>query len=126
MGLYVDVYRHPGFDSTGNGVSARHDRLFVVNVDGPPHDPERLDGNTVALIDGHRPGDKIIVPVINCAEPGEEPEWQAVSPDGHVGPMNGGNFAAASDGRWCRAVGFYGAVPIHDRYETTAEYATYD
>ena len=47
---------------------------------------------------------------------------------GVVGPMMGGCYAATSDSRFsklCARVGgghFYGAVPVHDRYETQYEY----
>ena len=45
-----------------------------------------------------------------------------------IGPMFGGNFATASDSRITSAVEkllgrrFYGAIAIHDRYETQAQY----
>lgn len=123
MGLIIDVYRTGRGDCTGGGVSAKHQELTVVNVDGP-FDPND-DRPAVALIDGHRAGDKIVVRVINCADDGDEPEWQQFTPGG-VGPMFGGNYAGSSDGRWCREVGFSGAVPIHDRYETVEQCASYD
>lgn len=38
-------------------------------------------------------------------------------PKGLVGPMAGGSFVSTSDGRFGRAIGFYGAVALHDRFE---------
>lgn len=46
------------------------------------------------------------------------------APEGLVGPMMGGAYAATSDSRWSDLIdGHYGAVAIHDRYETAALYA---
>jgi hypothetical protein len=57
--------------------------------------------------------------------------WAALSDPGSVGPMMGGCYVGASDGRFSEAVEeivgarFYGAVPLHDRFETTTEYAAF-
>ena len=41
-----------------------------------------------------------------------------------VGPMMGGAYAASSDSRFSEAAvgGFYGAVAVHDRYESARQY----
>ncbi len=46
---------------------------------------------------------------------------------GKVGPMFGGNFVYTSDWRLAEAMGTRCSCPVlvHDRYETTDEYATY-
>jgi len=44
-------------------------------------------------------------------------------PEGHVGPMMGGDYLATSDSRLGRAAGHRGAVPLHDRFETPAMHA---
>jgi hypothetical protein len=49
------------------------------------------------------------------AEPIERPE-------GMLGPMAGGTFIDTSDSRFSAAVGFYGAVSLHDRWESQAQY----
>ena len=119
MGLIVEVFRNPLGDCTGGGISGRDSSLTVVNIDGPFHPtPERP---AVALVDGPFKT-KHIVPVLGDDDEG----WRMASPAGFVGPMMGGNYAASSDSRFSRAVGFYGAVAIHDRYETVAQYASYD
>jgi len=43
-------------------------------------------------------------------------------PTGKLGPMMGGCYVATSDSRFSRATGIYGAVALHDRFETQAEY----
>ena len=106
MGLIVSVYKDgSGYDCTNNGVTNRADYLCVVNVDGPfEPDPTRP---AVCLEPGVFPGTAVITPV--------EVKGQS--------RMFGGNYAASSDSRWCRAVEqitgnpFYGAVPVHDRVE---------
>jgi hypothetical protein len=121
VGLRVNVYRStygasgPPPDCTNGGISGRHDTLCVVNIDGSS-EPE--GGDAVALIDGPT-GTKILVPVLADGD-----EWQEFAPQSYIGPLAGGNLAHAPDARWFEAVGFYGAVHIHDRYETVAEYVT--
>jgi hypothetical protein len=120
MGLTVYVYRTATLgDCTGGGISGRHAELTVVNIEGPSK--PRPDAPAVALLDGAM-GTKRLVPVLGSDEEG----WQMVAPEGYVGPMMGGNYAASSDGRFRDACGFYGAIPVHDRYETVAQYASYD
>ena len=111
MGLFVNVYRTSGPDCTCNGMSARFDRLCLVNVDGP-FEPD--DKAPAALLVQNGPGIVRIVPAIR--EPGG---WVAA----RAWHMMGGNYAATSDGRFRDAVEaitlepFYGAVAIHDRVE---------
>lgn len=139
MGLIIEVFSNEKYrqcaDASGgrhtpgalDGVSARHDTLTVVNVSGPftPND----DRPAVALMWGHLPGTLRLVPVVNCAADGDEPEWQMFAPADKVGPMFGGNYGSTSDGRFADACEeilghrFYGAVAIHDRYETREQYA---
>lgn len=99
MGLLVSVYRSPGLDCTNGGVSSTADTLCIVNIDGP-FEPSDTHPAARLIRSG---GIARIIP----EQPGEG-----------VGPMFGGHFAATSDSRFSRAVGFYGAVPIHDRWES--------
>jgi len=105
MGLMVRVYRDNGGDFTGGGISARHDRLVVVNVPGPF---EPADDMPAVRLERRGTGGAYLTPVD--------------MPDDMLGPMHGGNFAACADSRFTRAVGFYGAVPIHDRFESQQTY----
>jgi hypothetical protein len=115
-GLTLDVYKHGKYDSTNGGLSGKVDSITVVNL-GP--DSEIFEASDKA------PAFKLVknayntlklVPVVGDAE------------GRGIGPMFGGNYAATSDSRFSRACekllghSFYGAVPIHDRYETPAQY----
>ena len=114
MGMLINVYRTAGHDCT-NGPSRIHDRLCVINVDGP-FEPS-ADAPAFILEPGAMPGIARLVP----AYEGDKPWF-----------MFGGNYGATSDSRFNRAVeqiiggrtartdwtySFYGAVAIHDRVE---------
>lgn len=102
MGLLVFVHRPAGFpDGTNDGISGRHTKLCVVNVEGPF---EPSDDIPAAIVKPSPTGRTWVI------EPVEKPE-------GMVGPMHGGNLADATDSRWT-----YGAVRIHDRFETEETY----
>ena len=111
MGLTVWVYRNDLGDCTLNGVSSNARQLCVVNVDGP-FNP--ADNSPAVLLEQHHPGCLRLVPAIKAGnEWVVKPEWS----------MFGGNYGATSDSRFSEACErllghrFYGAVPIHDRYE---------
>lgn len=110
MGLTVSVYRDNGMNCT-NGASATYDRLLVTNVDGP-FNP--TDDRPTYIISTNGFGNPILIP-----------ENQ---PKGMIGPMFGGNYAACCDSRFNAKVreiaghDFYGALPIHDRFETQENY----
>lgn len=44
---------------------------------------------------------------------------------GKCGPMMGGSFIYSSDARFSRLTGNRGAIPLHDRFESTEEYAKF-
>lgn len=107
MGLLVDVYRN-GDDTTLGGLSSKHNIICVVNADGP-FDPSK-EWPAFELVPNH--GDSVALkPVMD-------------TPKGAVGPMAGGNYGATHDSRFSEAIegitglGFYGAVAIHDRFES--------
>ena len=100
MGLRVDIYRNT-YQSQLNAFAGVVE-ITVVNVPGP-FEPTRT-APAARLIPGHGPGQVIVVP--------------AEQPAGMVGPMFGGAFAYTSDSRWFEAAKMYGAVPVHDRFET--------
>ena len=116
MGLMVSVYRDSGmYDCTNGGITANHKRLTVVNVPGPFK--PTADRPAALLVKGPL-GDPTVVPAVQDATG----EWVPEKRPGIVGPMAGGNYVATSDSRWRQAVGFYGAVPVHDRFETVEQY----
>lgn len=47
-------------------------------------------------------------------------------PEGMVGPMFGGTYIAMHDLSAEQCIDFQGAIPLHDRYETVEQYASYD
>lgn len=114
MGLSVSVYRWGLGDCTNGGESAEVGSLCVVNIPGPfnpgPGHP------AFELVQGPGgQGHAILRPLQGRS--------------GMVGPMFGGNFGYSSDSRFSEAVREvtgspgYGAVPIHDRYDTPEDYA---
>jgi hypothetical protein len=112
MSLHIDVYRNAdGTDCTNSGITKRFVTLNVVNVNGPSS-PNMLDVPNVYLEPGYMDGTCHLVP---------GPEFE---PDVPFSRMFGGNYAGTSDSRFKEAVEnligvrFYGAIPVHDRYET--------
>jgi hypothetical protein len=110
MGLIVKVYRSK-HDATNGGLSSKYDDICIVNIDGPFKPSE--DAAAFVLLEGPL-GDPTLYPVLEVGDGA----YQQAKPQGFVGPMFGGNYAASSDGRFRDAVGFYGAVPIHDRFDS--------
>lgn len=114
MGMIVYVYRTAEGDASNGGVSARHNTLTVVNVDGPFTPTEN---RPAAYLTTGPLGHPILVPAdeVNGTY---APRKTGFS---EVGPMFGGNIADTSDARWNRAVrkiaGVSGPVHIHDRFE---------
>tara|TARA_R100001530_G_scaffold3327_1_gene4976 strand:- start:5075 stop:5443 length:369 start_codon:yes stop_codon:yes gene_type:complete len=108
MALSVYVYKNNTLgDSSNGGISGKHDKLIVVNCDGPIELDNDNMHKAVKLEKGHGRS-AILVPVY--------------TPKGMVGPMFGGHYATG-DSRFSRAVeriagiDIYGAIPIHDRFE---------
>jgi hypothetical protein len=105
-GLRADIYRYNNQDFSNHGISSRCHQVTIVGP-GIPEVFEATDeapavelyhiGNSVNL----RPLDK---------------------PSGAVGPMMGGCYVGSSDSRFGDAIGFYGAVALHDRFETPTQY----
>jgi hypothetical protein len=114
MGLSVSVYRWDLGDCTNGGESSDVDSFCVVNIPGPfSPGTERPAFELVQGPGGQ--GHAILRPLQGRS--------------GMVGPMFGGNFGYSSDSRFSEAVREvtgspgYGAVPIHDRYDTPEDYA---
>jgi hypothetical protein len=125
MGLILDIYRNGRMDCTNGGISgpaARH--LVAVNIDGPF--TPGPDAPAVLVVTGNVRGSVKIVAAVNVGTD-DDPCWIEDKPDGAVGPMMGGNYADG-DSRLndlvekLTGIRAYGAIPIHDRYETPAEY----
>jgi len=110
MGLLVSVYKN-GRDSTAGGDSSKAVEICVINVPGP-FEP-----------DDHTPAFALVPNALNSVvlKPVHEP-------DNMMGPCFGGNYAATSDSRFDEAIEemlghrFYGAIPIHDRFDSWEAY----
>jgi hypothetical protein len=115
MGLLVEVYRSDSRDCSNGGISSFASSLCLVNADGP-FSPS-ADCPAAEIVPGPVEGQAIIRRV-----GGNTP--------GMIGPMFGGAFAYSCDSRFSAAVRkvtghkAYGAVAIHDRFETAESYAS--
>lgn len=108
-GLTLSVLRDAGLgDHTNGGISGTHNRITALHpdLDGPFEPSESAPA--MRLEDRGRYG------------------WRLVPlqrPEGMIGPMFGGNYATSCDSRLSRLIGLdKGAIPIHDRFETPADY----
>jgi hypothetical protein len=125
MGLIVDFYRGRQ-DFTRGGVSSRYDSGVVVNIPGPVSGA--VDGLATLYLTTGGMDNPVLVPVRYEADAPVPDGWIVDRPEGAVGPMMGGNFAATSDSRFFEAVErlcgyrYVGALPVHDRFETPAQY----
>lgn len=129
LALGISVYSD-GSDCTNGGLSARVAErglnAYAVGTEAVPMEgyarPEELAAsparNALFRLERNALGNVVLV-----ADPTDE---QVAMADGDaqrlIGPMMGGNYGATSDSRWAAATGMYGAIPIHDRYETRAQY----
>jgi hypothetical protein len=115
-GLLVAVY-HMKPDCSANGRSELADTILVFGAEDCPMEgyiePGTYEDYQMGLLTRGPLGDPIIRMGPSLAQQirGQK-----------LGPMMGGNLAYTPDSRWSKAVGFYGAVPIHDRYETSQQY----
>lgn len=124
MGLIAEIYKSDLGDCSNDGLSGSHTQVTIVNVDGPfKPTPERP---AVMLVQGNVAGTVKVVPAALATADGE---YLPLVRDGDktVGPMMGGCYVSG-DSRFTEAVErllghrFYGAVPLHDRFETPAQY----
>lgn len=122
MGLRADIYKAGGRTFSLGGLSEVADEVTLVNVPGPFEPDEKAPA--ALLVDGAR-GTARVVP----AEQNEAGEWAEVRKG--VGSMMGGSYVGAADSRFREAVEeilghrFYGAVALHDRFETVEQYAEF-
>lgn len=107
--LPVRVFKNPLYKECSNdGITKKYDELLLVCDEGYIDiDETNLPENLV-----------ILVKKFVAGRPANYIRPYADVPDGCVGYMSGGAYAASSDGRFDRMVEMYGAVPVHDRVET--------
>lgn len=107
-GLLISIFKNPMYAKCSNGgISETNDQALVIG----PGIPEIFEAHErpVLKLESHVKGIARLVPI--------------EKPSGRAGPMMGGAFGHTSDSRFSEAVSaltgsrFYGAVPIHDRFE---------
>jgi len=118
----VSVYRAAdGRDCTNGGVTSRHDAMTLF------YDCRREAALQYCKYNGIDPDGCLVL--VKRTLWGEQHNYAAplVHQSGKCGPMFGGNFVFTSDSRMAEAMGTTCSCPVevHDRYETTEEYATY-
>ena len=114
-GIRVHVLRDAMGDFSNGGISGKHTSLWLVDT-GLPREltrqvPEGQEATCVRLTQT-APGYNVLVPMF------------ADGPN-LVGPMASGAYAIAKYGHEAEAwkkLGLSGAIPVHDRYETQAQY----
>ena len=121
--LPIHVYRHGNTDCTNGGISGKYTELLIACPDGfVDVDSENIPEN-FAMVEMRHVYGNTIIPTIYPAEINAKGE---VAKRGGKWYMMGGNYGATSDSRFSDMIaGFYGAVAIHDRYETPEEYEMY-
>jgi hypothetical protein len=110
-GILAYVYENAGrtrVRDVGGAVNmlAGVQRVIVVDDEIDPVLAASPDTPAVRLVRRWIGGKEIV-----HAEPVEGPGERM------AGPMMGGAYIASSDGRFGEAVGIYGAIPLHDRFE---------
>lgn len=113
-GITVEVYSSQLGTFANGGLSDRCKQAVLILPGGGPVKPT-FDRPGIEIVTGSTYGTVKAVPIDT---PGDKA----------VGPMMGGNYVATSDSRFSaeveRVLGerFYGAVALHDRWETPAQY----
>lgn len=127
MGVRAQIYRSALGDCSNGGISSRAREVTIVNADGPfeptPEAPAAM------IVEGLGPGGTArVVPAVPA---GDGTSWVPEARRGAVGPMAGACFVSGDSRVTEKAeeiIGgrFYGALALHDRFETAAQYASYD
>lgn len=114
MGLRVSIYRDD-YNSPANLFQTKK-QLTITNVEGPFEPTDDAPGARLQI--GNLPGTLLVRP---------EDDAMEMFKNG-IGPMMGGAYVATSDSRFTQkaedllGVRFYGAVALHDRFETVEQY----
>jgi len=123
-GLRAHVFKTPLYEHCSNGgISARCDEVTIMNADGPS---EPTPDAPAVLLVANGPGMVRAVPAVRIDD-----EWHPLELEDVVGPAMGGAYVASPCTPFSDATEeitgapFYGAVALHDRFETTAEYAVF-
>lgn len=127
MGVRANIVKHARGDTSNGGLSSRVDYVTVVNAPGSSEPNE--EAPAVMLVRGAYPGlvRMVEAELLDGRSP-NGPDWAERKSATLIGPMFGGCYVAcngslASLVEAITGAPFYGAVALHDRWETTAEYA---
>lgn len=112
--LLVNVYRWDLADCTNNGITSKHSDLYLYDGDRNECIANAMEQNiadrALYLVRRELWGERAYY-----AEPLVEPKID--------GPhMMGGNFVYSCDSRFGEMCGIRLPLPVHDRYETWAQY----
>jgi len=121
-GVTANIFRSKSFTGSQN-LFAGIDEVTVVGT-------TRDRGKTIQPLAGgiFEPTDKAPAVALMIREMGDDVIVTAIPvnlPDtlkGCAGPMMGGTFIHTSDARFAQATGVYGAIALHDRYETPQQF----
>lgn len=130
-GLIVHVYRTPGGDFTNGGVSGKCDALTVVGFKRKDDASWRPLEHSCQVFtpNEHAPAAILVESAVPLLYGPHLVPLELIEslPEGHVGPMMGGNYAGSSDSRWGMLGSMFpglrlDVVPVHDRVESQALY----
>lgn len=121
--IHVDVYRAAdGHDYTNDGVTSRHERVMMF------YNCTREEA--AKCCEAYGVNEDACIVLVKRILWGEKHYYvrPLVHRSDKTGPMFGGNFVYSSDSRFAEAIDARcsSPIPVHDRYETTEEYASYD
>lgn len=127
MGVRAGIVKHAGGDTSNGGLSSRVDYVTVVNAPGASEPSE--EAPAVMLVRGAYPGlvRAVEAELLDGRSP-NGPDWAERRSATLVGPMFGGCYVAGNSAitELAEAITrapFYGAIALHDRWETAAQYA---
>lgn len=110
-GIRADIFKSRYGDSSNGGISSRVGEVTIIDerINGPFEPTD--DAPAVRIVERWLGSGRYV-----HLEPVDQPS-------GQCGPMMGGCYVATPDSRLRRIA--EGAIPLHDRFETVEEYASY-
>lgn len=131
-GLRADVLKHKGGDCSNGGLSSRVDEVTIVGLIPDGESAARPMPEDAQVFEPSETAPPVVLVAKTFSFGGPYVSARPAEPGEGVGPMMGGCYIASSDSRFSSTVAVLtgdktiGAVPLHDRYESAAQYASYD
>jgi hypothetical protein len=113
MGIRASIYRDD-FQPTHLNVFGSVNNLTIVNAEGPFQPDEEAPAALITY--GYRDTVRIVPAIL------KDGEWTEMPATAGPSGMFGGAYVATSDSRFSEATGMYGAVALHDWYESWEQY----